>query len=331
SIGWRVGGFVRENGLLLMLLVLIVAFNAANSRFLTLANFTTLLEQNAPLLIVAVGMTFAIISNNIDLSPGSLIALSGVVVGLVFTATGSIVLGIIAGFATAIVAELFNGFLVARAGINPLIVTLAAWIWARGLAISFTDANSIVIRDPFVSFMNTRFGPISPPLVLIVLAYLLGWFLLNRTKLGRYTYAIGGDEAATRQAGVDTAKYKLLMFSMMGFFVAVAMLIALSRLGAAAPDAAYGLELDAIVAVIIGGNPFQGGEGSLRKTLVGALFIAVLNNGLSNLGMLDAYFYVYKGLAIVAALLFEVVSRRLLTRDDTALTAVIVPEAAREI
>lgn len=175
SLQRRVGVFVRENGLLVMLVVLIGIFAAANPRFLTVANFTTLLEQNAALFIVAVGMTFAIISTNIDLSPGSLIALSGVIIGLVFTATGSIALGILAGLAVAILVELFNGVLVARAGINPLIVTLAAWIWARGLAISFTDANSIVIRDPFISSMtNLRVVGISPPLVLIVLSYLQG-------------------------------------------------------------------------------------------------------------------------------------------------------------
>ena len=310
---------MRENGLLVMLVVLIGIFAAANPRFLTIANFTTLLEQNAALFIVAVGMTFAIISTNIDLSPGSLIALSGVMIGLAFAATGSIALGILAGFAVAILVELFNGVLVARAGINPLIVTLAAWIWARGLAISFTDANSIVIRDPFVNFMNNfRVLGISPPLVLIVLAYLLGWFLLNRTRLGRYTYAMGGDERATIQAGVDTVRYKLLMFGMMGFFTAIGAVITVSRLGAAAPDAAYGLELDAIVAVIIGGNPFQGGEGSLRKTLLGALFIAVLNNGLSNLGMLDAYFSIYKGFAILFVLLLDVAGRRLLAEKEPA-------------
>jgi ribose/xylose/arabinose/galactoside ABC-type transport system permease subunit len=311
--------FLAEYGLLVMLVVLMGIFTALNPRFLTFANFTTVLEQNAALLVISVGMTFAIISRNIDLSPGSLIALCGTIIGLVFTSTGSIVLGILVGFVVAILIELFNGFLIARMKINPLIVTLAAWIWARGLAVSLTGANSIVVNDPLMEFLGSDLIlGISPMIILIVLVFLFGAFMLNRTKLGRYTYAMGSDERATIQAGVDTTRYKLLMFAMFGVLVGVASVIMVSRLGAAAPDAAYGLELDAIVAVIIGGNPFQGGEGNLRRTLIGALFIAVLNNGLANLGMLDSQIAVYKGTAILLALLFGVVGVRLLKGQRAA-------------
>lgn len=303
---------LAEYGLIVMLLIMMGIFTALNPQFLTFANFTTLLEQNAALFIIAVGMTFAIISQNIDLSPGSLIALSGTIIGITFAATGSILLGISAGFAAAILIELFDAFLIARIGINPLIVTLAAWIWTRGLAVSLTGANSILVRDPLIEFVSRDLLPgISPSILLIGIAFLFGWFVLSRTRLGRYTYAMGSDERATIQAGVNTTRYKLLMFALFGVFVGVASVITISRLGAAAPDAAYGLELDAIVAVIIGGNPFQGGEGNLRRTLVGAVFIAVLNNGLTNLGMLDSQIAVYKGAAIVLALLVGVVSVRL--------------------
>jgi ribose transport system permease protein len=313
TIRRNISQFIGEYGLLVILILLIVLFTSINPRFLTLPNLTTMLSQNTPMLIVSVGMTFAIVSRNIDLSPASVIALSGTLMGIIFTATGSMLLAILAGFATAILVDLFNGVLVARVGINSLIVTLACWIWARGLAVSLTGADSIVIRDPFIDFMNQPLLlGITPPIILSALAFLLGWFLLNRTRLGRYTYAMGCDERATIQAGVPTVKYKLLLFAMFGLFVAFAALVTVSRLGAAAPDAAYGLELDAIVAVIIGGNPFQGGEGKLRRTLIGALFIAVLNNGLSNLGMMDSQIAVYKGLAIILALLFGAVSLRLL-------------------
>lgn len=307
---------LAEYGLLVMLVVLFILFTALNARFLTLANITTLLSQNAAMMMVAVGMTFAIISRNIDLAPASIIALSGTVLGLVFTATGSLILAIAAGFATAITVEVFNALLIARVGINPLIVTLTCWIWARGLAVSVTGAESISVQHPFIDFMNAPLLlQITPPIVLTVVAFLAGGFVLNRTRLGRYTFAMGSDERATIQAGVPTAKYKLMMFAMFGVLVGVAMLITVSRLGAAAPDAAYGLELDAVVAVIIGGNPFQGGEGKLRRTLIGALFIAVLNNGLSNLGMLDAQIATYKGAAIILALLFGVVAAWLLKQQ----------------
>ena len=314
-----IGKFLGAYGLLLMLAVLFAIFAVVNQLFLTPDNFRALLEQISVLAIIAVGMTFALISRNIDLAPGSIIVLSSVVMGLVFTATGNIWPSIACGIVAAIAVDLFDGVLIGKAGIDPLIVTLAAWIWVRGLAISLTRANSIVIRDPVIDFMNNvQFLGISPPIVLIGVAFAFGWFVLNRTRLGRYTYALGGDERAAIQAGIDTAAYKILMFGMLGVFAALGMVVTVSRLGAAAPDATYGLELDAIVSVIIGGNPFTGGEGSLRRTLVGVLFIAVLNNGLSTLGMRDAYFYAYKGLTILVALFFDVISRRLLKGAEPA-------------
>lgn len=310
---WRPSGaWITEYGLLIALILMSLLFARLNPTFATLANVGTLLEQNAPLFIVSVGMTFAIISRNIDLSPASLIALSGVAVGLAFIATGNLALSLLVGVAVAILVEVINALLIVVWGINPLIVTLACWIWARGLAVSLTGANSIVVRDPLLDFLTRPlFLEISPAVLIAVLAFILGAVVLGRTRLGRYTYAMGSDERATVQAGVSTGKYKILMFAMFGVFIGVAAIITLARLGAAAPDAAYGLELDAVVAVIIGGNPFQGGEGNLRRTLIGALFIAVLNNGLGNLGMLDAQIAAYKGLAIILALLFGVLSARL--------------------
>ena len=304
-----------EYVLLGMLLILIAIFTTLNPRFLTFANFASLLDQNAALFVISVGMTFAIISQNIDLSPGSLIALCGTVVGLVFTSSGSFALGLFAGFMVAMVIELFNATLIAYLRISPLIVTLAAWIWARGLAISLTGANSIAIIDPFIDFMNQPIIlGITPPILLAGLVYLAGGFILSKTRLGRYTTAMGSDERVTIQAGVDTRRYKLLMFAFFGILVGVGTIITVGRLGAATPNAAYGLELDAIVAVIIGGNPFQGGEGNLLRTGIGALFISVLNNGLSILGMLDSQIAVYKGATILLALLLGTISLRLLRR-----------------
>ena len=317
SIAYVVGKFLGTYSLMVMLALLFAIFATVNKNFLTLANLKALLEQNSVLAIIAVGMTFALISRNMDLAPGSIIVLSDVIIGLVFTCTGNIWLGIVCGMLTAIVVDLFDGLLIGKVGMDPLIVTLAAWIWARGLAISLTRANSIVVRDPVVTFLNSaQVLGITPPIVLIVVGFAFGWFVLNRTRLGRYTYALGGDERAARQAGIDTGLYKVLLFAMLGLLAGMGSVVTLSRLGAAAPDATYGLELDAIVSVIIGGNPFQGGEGSLRRTAFGVLFIAVLNNGLSTLGMRDASFYAYKGLTILIALSFDVISRQLLKGQE---------------
>jgi ribose transport system permease protein len=307
------GHIFQRYSLVMMTLVLVILFTAVNDNFLTLSNLQNILEQNAALAIVAVGVTFGIISRVLDLSPASAVALSSVVIGLVFRATGNIGLAVTAGLGTTLAIGLFNGLLVAKTEINSVIVTLAAMIWARGLALALTEKDSIVIQSPLVGFMNTRFfGLISPPMLLIVAAFLLGFLLLVKTRLGRYTYALGGDELATKEAGVRTDLYKIGIFLTSGLMVGIASVVTMARMGAAEPNAVFGLELDAIVAVIIGGTSLSGGEGGLRQTIFGVIFLALLNNGLSTMGLRDAYFYFYKGLVILFVLFVEVTSRRML-------------------
>jgi ribose transport system permease protein len=307
------GRIFQTYGLALMTIVMVAVFAILNENFLTLSNFQNVLEQNAALAIVAVGVTFAVISTNIDLSPGSVIALTGVIIALIFTQTNNIAIALIGGVGLAVLVGTFNGILIAKLDINSVIVTLAALIWARGLALALTEKDSIIIQSGFIGFMNQRFfGLISPSVILIVLVYILGAFVLYKTKLGRYTYAIGGDETATKQAGVDTDLVKIGIFMFSGFLVGIAAIITISRMGAAQPNAVFGLELDAIAAVIIGGTSLTGGEGGLKQTIFGVLFLALLNNGLSTLGLRDASVLFLKGLVILFALFFEVTSRQML-------------------
>jgi ribose/xylose/arabinose/galactoside ABC-type transport system permease subunit len=316
-----IGRFFQHYSLAVMTAIMVVTFALVNDNFLTLSNLQNVLEQNAALAIVAVGVTFGLIARLLDLSTGSAIALASVVMGLAFQATHNISLALAAGVAASMLIGLFNGVIIAKSDINPVIVTLAAYIWARGLALALTEKASIVIQSPVVGFMNTRFfGLISAPMVLIVLAYLLGFVLLNKTRLGRYTFAIGGDELATKEAGVRTDLYKIGIFLTSGFMVGIASIVTMARMGAAEPNAVFGLELDAIVAVIIGGNKMSGGEGGLRMTIFGVIFLALLNNGLSTMGLRDAYFFFYKGLVILLALFVEVTSRRMLSEPAPSVT-----------
>lgn len=315
----RFGKFLQVYGLLIMVILLVVIFNRLNTNFLTLQNFKNIFEQNAALAIVAVGVTFTIISGNFDLSTGSVVALAGVVLAVVFTRTENIALALLAGLGASLLVGLFNGILLSYGGINSVIVTLAAMIWARGLALGITNADSIPFSSPLISFINKpALAGLSPIILLIVLAYGFGWFMLTRTRLGRYTYALGGDAEATKQAGVDTNLYKLLIFLLSAFLVWLATVVTTARMSAGAPNAVYGLEFDAIVAVIIGGSSMTGGEGSLSKTIVGVLFISILNNGLSTLGMRDSSFFLYKGCIILVALFFEVISRQMLRSEGKA-------------
>jgi ribose transport system permease protein len=318
SPGRLAGRLLKEFGLVLMAVLLVVVFALLNPDFLTFDNLESIVEQNAALAIVAVGVTFTIIAGQFDLSPGSVVALSGVVLAVVLRAPHGMGAALAASLGITLACGLFNGLLLSYVGINSVIVTLAAMIWARGLALGITGGDSLPFTHPFITFMNARsvLG-LSPIIVLVGMSFLVGWFLLNGTRLGRYTYALGGDVEATRQAGVDTDLTKLGLFLLSGFFVWVATIVTTARMSAGAPNAVYGLEFDAIVAVIIGGNSMTGGEGSIRRTVVGVIFLSILNNGLSTMGMRDSAFYLYKGVVILVALFFEVLSRRVLRPGTT--------------
>jgi ribose/xylose/arabinose/galactoside ABC-type transport system permease subunit len=291
--------------------VLALLFAWLNAEFATLGNLSTLANQTTVLAVVAVGSTFAIISRNIDIAPASVITLAAVVVALALRAGWGSVPALAAGAAVTMAVYLLHGWLVARLGLDPLIVTLAGWIWARGLAVSLTDASTLPIRAGFVQALDTPvlFG-LTPAVGVVVLVYVVGWVTLTRTRLGLYVRALGEDERALSARGVDPARWKLTVFAAMGATTAIAALLMIARLAAAAPTAGFGLELDAIVAVIIGGTSFRGGSGRLGNTVVGVVFIAVLDNGLSALQLGDATFQLLKGGGILAALLLDAAGRR---------------------
>ncbi|MBV9702429.1 MAG: ABC transporter permease [Methylobacteriaceae bacterium] len=306
----RLRASLSRNAIAAATILLALVFALINPRFATLPNAVALLEQNAAFAIVAVGAMIGIVSRSIDISSGSVVALGAVGAALAakFGALGP--LALCAGIALCLIAYAVNGILVGALDLDPLIVTLAAWIWARGLAVSLTGAQTIAFDPSFVAFMNTPLAiGLTPAVVLIGLAFGLGWIILARLPIGIRLYAIGNDPRMLRQAGVSTSRVRMIAFLLMGAFTAAGMVVMLGRLGAAAPTAGFGLELDAIVAVIIGGTSFRGGEGRLRDTAVGVAFLAVLSNGLSGLQMGDAEFFLIKGGAILAALTLRSLSR----------------------
>jgi ribose/xylose/arabinose/galactoside ABC-type transport system permease subunit len=307
----RLGAGMTRGALGIATLVLALVFVMINPRFATWANLVALVEQNATLAIVAVGALLGIVSRSVDISPGSVIALGTVVAALAFRAGAPVELALVAGVVACLAVYALNGAIVGRLGLDPLIVTLAAWIWARGLAVSLTNATTIGFDMGFVTLMNTPvvagFTVVAP---LVAVAYLAGWVVLRRTALGLRAFAVGGDPRMLRQAGVSEGWLRLAILVVMGGFTALGMLVMLGRLGAAAPTAGFGLELDAIVAVILGGASFRGGTGRLADTAVGVLFLAILNNGLSGLQMGDAQFFLIKGTIILAALTLRALAGR---------------------
>ena len=294
--------------ILLMTLVLIVFFLIQNPMFLSVGNLFNLVQQNAALIVVAVGVTFVIISGNIDLSSGSIIVFTSCLTGIIYVATGNIWLAMAACIGMATLIGAFNGLLISKLGINPVIVTLSCMIWAKGLALAITGASSIPMDSPVLSAMYTPFlfDFINISLLVVVGIFVLGWFLLTKTKFGRYTFAIGGNEHAAEQAGIKVQKIKWLIFTFAAFLMGIASVLDLARLGSAVPTIGANMELDAIVAVVIGGNELSGGEGSFLKTFTGLLFMCILSNGISTLGVTDDIFYLIKGGIILGVLAVQV-------------------------
>ncbi len=305
--------------LLLMTLGLLLAFWIAEPAWLNSQTAQTLLAGNAPLALVAVAMTFAIISRHIDLSPGSMIALVGAVIGLVWTSDQNLLLALLAGCGIALAVGLVNGYLVGYLGLNAIMVTLAAYIWARGLAVGAKQGNPIVVGGGLAHVVNATWGGFTIAVPIVIVAYVGGAFLLARTKMGRYTYAMGGDPGAAHRAGINAGWYTVLIFLLMAVMIAVSAILTVGQLGSAQPTAGTGLELDAIIAVVIGGTRLAGGEGNVGRTALGVVFLSVLNSGLSSLGLSDSAYELYRGIALLSVLTVQVVVRRLTDVEERRL------------
>lgn len=295
--------------ILFMTFVLILLFLLRNHFFLSAGNIFNLIQQNASLSIVAIGMTFVIISGNIDLSSGSIIVLSSCLAGVIFNFTGNIALSLLLCIFVATSIGVLNGLLISKIGINPVIVTLACMIWARGLALAVTNASSIPIDSWFLTCLYNPFALKFFNVIFILLLFLFyfGWFLLNKTRFGRYTLAIGGNEIAAEQAGINTNNIKWVIFIIAAFLTGVSSIVDLARLGSAVSTLGINMEMDAIVAVVIGGNLLSGGEGSFLKTFTGLLFICILSSGLSTFGVTDDIYYLIRGSIILGVLAVQVV------------------------
>lgn len=299
--------------ILAMSLLVALFFAVTNSRFLTVSNLFNLIQQNAALAITAVGVTFVIISGNMDLSSGSIIVLCACITGMIFQSTGNIFLGVAASLAVAVVIGMFNGLLISYGKINAVIVTLACMTWARGLALGLTGASSIAVSSDFLNviYQPFLFGFVNISLLVVIIDLAAGAFLLNHTKFGRYTRAMGESETATELAGIRTKRVKWALFTLAAFLAGIASIIDLARLGSAVTTIGTNMELNAIVAVVIGGNKLSGGEGSFAKTVSGLLFIFILYNGLSTMGLTDDMLYLLRGGIILLVLAVQMLLRRL--------------------
>ncbi len=307
--------FVRkvlaDNGALAGLLVLVVALSVSAPSFLSTQNLLNVGVQAAVVAVLAFGSTFVIVSGGIDLSVGSVAALSAMV-GAWMSAEAGLPgpLALLLGLLTGVVAGLVNGTLVAYGKLPAFIATLAMLSVARGLTLVVSQGSPLTTPD-VVSFLGSNLTPYLPmPLLVMVVFFGITGFVLSRTYSGRSMYAIGGNEEAARLSGIDTRRQKLVIYALSGLFAAVAGMLLAGRLSSAGPQAAVGYELDAIAAVVIGGASLSGGVGRATGTLVGALVLAVLRNGLNQLQVSPFWQQVVIGAVIALAVLLDTLRRR---------------------
>jgi ribose transport system permease protein len=300
--------FLERFGALFGLLAIILVLSILSPSFLSLSNLLNVLRQVSINALIAFGMTFVILTGGIDLSVGSILALSSAIVAQLLASGMSFIPALFIGLLVGALLGLFNGLVITQGNVAPFIVTLATMTVYRGLTLVYTDGRPITNMGDdlaFQMFGRGYFFGIPVPVITMLITFILLYFLLKKTTLGRKTYAIGGNEEAAILAGIHVSRVKWFVYTLAGLLSALAGVILTSRLHSAEPTAGTSYELDAIAAVVLGGTSLSGGKGSIVGTLIGALIIGTLNNGLNLLGVSSFYQLVVKGLVILIAILLD--------------------------
>ena len=304
--------FSREAVLLGVLIVLMIVMSLLSPLFLTLGNLLNTSRFFVEVGLMALGMTLIIITGGIDLSVGSNLALVSVAVGFSFAAGLPLPLAIVFGLVVGVAAGLFNGLFITLLDLHPLVVTLGTFALFQGLAYGLSRAEAVSdFPGWFAYFGQAYLGPVPGQLFIFVVAVVVVWLILSRTRFGRYVYAIGNNEEAARFSGVPINRVKLILYSGMGLLVGIASVIYTSRVYTARGDSGLGLELDVISAVVLGGASIYGGSGTIGGTVLGVLIIATLRNGLVLAGVPSTWqVFVLGVLLLVAVFLNEFFRRR---------------------
>jgi len=303
---------LRRYSVALILLAISLVFAVTSPNFLEPSNLLNIGLQTSIIAIVAIGMTFTILTAGIDLSVGSVMALSGALAAGLAVRNGlgtvpAILLALLAGTAFGAI----NGTLIVRGGIPPFVATLATLAVARGLTLVYTQGRPIAGLDKsFVWLGNGRILGLPVPVILMIAAAIIAWVVLRQTRFGLYVYATGGNEETTRLAGVSPVRIKLAVYMISGFMAALGGVLLTARLASAQPNAATGWELDAIAAPVLGGVSLFGGVGGVVGTIIGAFIIGVLRNGLNLLRVPSYYQQVITGVVLVLAVMLDLATKR---------------------
>lgn len=299
--------YLRRFGMLIAFLLICFLLSLATPHFFSLQNMTIVLRQVSINGVLAIGVTFVIITGGIDLSLGSVVALAGVVAAL-FAHPGEHILLVPIALAVLVGVGIggLNGLAVTKGKVAPFIVTLGMMTIARGLALVFSDGRPVTnLSDGFNAIGGGNFMGIPVPILIFASVIVFASVLLNQTRLGRYMFAVGGNEKAAYASGIRVNRVKVVAYMICSGFAGLAGIILASRITTGQPNAGIAYELDAIAAVVIGGTSLSGGTGSIGGTVLGVLLIGVINNGLDLLNVSSYYQQIIKGVIIIAAVLID--------------------------
>ncbi|HGN1707842.1 TPA: ribose ABC transporter permease [Providencia rettgeri] len=307
---WFSKAWLMEQKSLIALLVLIAIVSTLSPNFFTVNNLFNILQQTSVNAIMAVGMTLVILTSGIDLSVGSLLALTGAVAASMVGADVNALVAVVGALALGAAIGACTGVIVAKGKVQAFIATLVMMLLLRGVTRVYTDGSPINTgfddnADLFGWFGIGRPFGIPTPVWLMIIVFAAAWYMLHHTRLGRYIYALGGNEAATRLSGINVDRIKIIVYALCGLLAALASVIEVARLSSAQPMAGNGYELDAIAAVVLGGTSLAGGKGRIVGTLIGALILGFLNNGLNLLGISSNYQMIVKAVVILLAVLVD--------------------------
>lgn len=305
----------KKYSIYMVLAALFIVCSLANPNFLSTNNLTNISRQLAVTTILAFGETMLIISGMLDLSAGSVLALSGVFAVSAYKATGSILIAVLVAIFTGVICNIINAIMISTFKAPPFIATLAMLAVARGVALLYTKGQNILQLGEFTKLGQGSIGIVPIPITFLIVIAALTWYILNHTKFGRSLYAVGGNEEAAIASGINVHKVKYTAFIINGIFVGLAGALFMSRVNAGLPNGAVNYEFTALTAAIIGGTSFSGGVGTAGGTLAGAFIVGFLDN-IMNLASVDSYLQqIVRGAIIALAVIYDIQTKSRRTKS----------------
>jgi len=298
-------------GIFIILIIAVIVASFLSDTFLTFQNISNIIRQNAVVMIIAFGSQMVLVSGEVDLSPGSVCAFSGVISTMVMLSTGNPILALISGIVCGMGFGFLNGWIITTCAIPSFIMTLATQFIGRGAVLALTNAQPVRGFDEgFLAFGQGYVGSIPVPIIIMAIVLVIYWILMNYKKFGRYVYAVGGNADAAKASGINVKAVKIKTFLFAGATAGLAGVILMSRLNSGQPNGGDQYEFDAITAAIIGGTSMTGGIGKVYGTVVGALFVGVLINIMTQMDVSAYYQKIVKGTIIALAVIIDVQVRR---------------------